>query len=103
MLMGDGGESAPVGTDGHQTANPGGGENYGWRDREGFIQNPTYATTTPTPTPNPPRINPVLDYPRSGTGPIVGTTVTGGYVYRGKQIPGLRGTYIFGDYSGGKI
>jgi hypothetical protein len=26
--------------------------------------------------------------------------VTGGYVYRGADIPGLQGTYIFGDYGG---
>src|SRR5262249_22614734 len=29
--------------------------------------------------------------------------VIGGYVYRGKQIPGLRGIYLFGDYSLKKI
>ncbi|HJT82080.1 MAG TPA: PQQ-dependent sugar dehydrogenase [Chthoniobacterales bacterium] len=103
MFIGDVGQGSREEVDVQQPANPGGGENYGWRDREGFIQNPTYATATPTPTPNPPRVDPILDYPRSGAGPIVGTTVTGGYVYRGRQIPGLRGTYIFGDYSAGKI
>ena len=48
-----------------QPTNPGGGENYGWRDREGFIQNPAYPTPTaaPTPTPNPPRVDPIIDYP----------------------------------------
>jgi hypothetical protein len=103
MLIGDVGQSSREEIDTQQPTNPGGGENYGWRDREGFIQNPTYATTTPTPTPSPPRVDPILDYPRSGGGPIIGTTVTGGYMYRGRQIPGLHGTYLFGDYSAGKI
>ena len=103
MFIGDVGQGSREEIDVQHPTNPGGGENYGWRDREGFMQNPTYATATPTPTPNPPRVNPILDYPRFGGGPIVGTTVTGGYVYRGRQIPELRGTYIFGDYSAGKI
>jgi glucose/arabinose dehydrogenase len=32
-----------------------------------------------------------------------GCAVTGGYVYRGNAIPGLRGTYLFGDYCSGTI
>ncbi|HKX25329.1 MAG TPA: glucose dehydrogenase, partial [Actinomycetota bacterium] len=27
----------------------------------------------------------------------LGSTVIGGYVYRGSAIPGLRGAYLFGD------
>lgn len=30
-------------------------------------------------------------------------SITGGYVYRGKALPGLRGTYVFGDYETGKV
>lgn len=95
MFVGDVGQSTREEVDVQQPSNPGGGENYGWRDREGFIQNPTYATATPTPTPVPPRVDPILDYPRT-----TGRTVIGGYVYRGKQIPALQGTYVFGDYLG---
>jgi hypothetical protein len=29
--------------------------------------------------------------------------VTGGYVYRGEEFPGIEGAYIFGDYCSGKI
>ena len=32
-----------------------------------------------------------------------GCSVTGGYVYRGANIPELYGTYIFGDYCTGRI
>ena len=32
-----------------------------------------------------------------------GCSVTGGYVYRGKNKPELYGRYIFGDYCTGKV
>ncbi len=32
-----------------------------------------------------------------------GCAVTGGYVYRGKGVPALRGFYLFGDFCGGKV
>ena len=32
-----------------------------------------------------------------------GCSVTGGYVYRGNKIKGLKGTYFFGDYCSGNI
>lgn len=101
MFIGDVGQNTREEVDAQEPTNPGGGENYGWRDREGTIENPTYATATPTPTPVPPRVNPIVDYPRSNPGNgVAGRTVIGGYVYRGKQIPALNGTYIFGDYLG---
>lgn len=103
MFLGDVGQDTREEIDVQQATNPGGGEDYGWRDREGLIQNPAYPTATPTPTPSPPRVDPILDYPRSGSGPVVGTTVIGGYIYRGRQIPALQGIYFFGDYSAGKI
>jgi glucose/arabinose dehydrogenase len=103
MFIGDVGQNTREEIDVQESANPSGGENYGWRDREGKIQNPTYATATPTPTPIPPRVDPIFDYPRPSVGAptmISGRTVVGGYVYRGKQIPQLRGTYVFADYLG---
>ena len=97
MLIGDVGQDSREEIDVQQPTNPGGGENYGWRDREGLIQNPAYPTPTasPTPTPNPPRVDPIFDYPHS-----TGRTVIGGYIYRGAQFPALQGTYVFGDYLG---
>jgi glucose/arabinose dehydrogenase len=41
---------------------------------------------------------PVLDYPHD-----FGCSVTGGYVYRGQAIAGLRGTYLFADYCTGRF
>ncbi|MFN2471097.1 MAG: sorbosone dehydrogenase family protein [Gaiellaceae bacterium] len=43
-------------------------------------------------------VQPVHVYGRTG-----GYSVTGGFVYRGSAIPGLRGRYLFGDYGSGKI
>jgi glucose/arabinose dehydrogenase len=65
------------------------GGNYGWRLREG-----THIKTPGDPDPKN-WINPIIDYGRQE-----GISVTGGYVYRGKQIPSLYGKYIFGDLMG---
>ncbi len=70
------------------------GGNYGWRFREGFL--------CFNPSSNCPRaglVDPIIDY-RTG---IDGSSVTGGYVYRGAEIPGLRGRYVFGDFVNGRI
>jgi glucose/arabinose dehydrogenase len=68
------------------------GGNYGWRCFEG-TRNTGMACGSPS---NP--LAPVADYGRS-----VGTTVTGGYVYRGAAYPALVGRYIFGDFGSGRI
>jgi glucose/arabinose dehydrogenase len=91
MFIGDVGQSAREEIDVQQPTNLGGGENYGWRVREGSIQNPAFPGI-----PSPPgAVDPIFDYPRS-----VGRTVIGGYVYRGQQIPNLRGVYVFADFLG---
>ena len=41
---------------------------------------------------------PVTEYGREG-----GCSITGGYVYRGERVPGLYGSYVFGDFCSGKI
>jgi len=68
------------------------GANYGWRCFEG-TRNTGLACGSDTNLQAP-----VVDY-----GHTVGTTVTGGYVYRGSRYPSLRGRYIFGDFGSGKI
>ena len=77
-------------------SNPGGGENYGWRVREGFISTPTVGgSKTAAMT------DPILDYAHSpGITTLAGRTIIGGYVYRGSAIPDLVGTYFFADAEG---
>lgn len=43
-------------------------------------------------------VAPVFEYPHDGR-----CSVTGGYVYRGQQIPALRGAYVFGDFCDGVV
>ncbi|MEY2484774.1 MAG: hypothetical protein QOH39_422 [Verrucomicrobiota bacterium] len=93
LFIGDVGQNTREEVDVQQPTNPGGGENYGWRLREGTISTPGVGGAPP-----PGNVDPILDYGRS-----VGGTVIGGYVYRGSAIPALQGKYIFGDYVAGKI
>jgi glucose/arabinose dehydrogenase len=67
------------------------GANFGWRRLEGgrrFKGSP------------PPRaLGPVHDYVHDGKR----CAVIGGYVYRGSQIRGLQGAYIYGDVCDGRV
>uniref|UniRef100_A0A8D3B917 SRCR domain-containing protein n=1 Tax=Scophthalmus maximus TaxID=52904 RepID=A0A8D3B917_SCOMX len=70
------------------------GGNYGWRAKEGFscydrklCQNSSLDD-----------ILPIFAYPHK-----VGKSVTGGYIYRGCQMPNLNGIYIFGDFMSGRL
>jgi glucose/arabinose dehydrogenase len=97
MFIGDVGQNTREEIDVQEATNPGGGENYGWRLREGSIATPSGNPVVGGPPP-PGNVDPILDYDRS-----TGGTVIGGYVYRGSQIPALQGKYIFGDYLFGRI
>jgi glucose/arabinose dehydrogenase len=81
-----------------QASAAGGGQNYGWRIREGKIQNPAY----PSDPPPVPRVDPFYDYTHNTTtDPFAGHAIIGGYVYRGGNIldhgQSLDGTYFFAD------
>ncbi len=97
MFIGEVGQNTREEVDVQQASNPNGGENYEWRLREGTIATPTGSPVVGgSPPPN--GVEPIIDYPRS-----TGGTVIGGYVYRGRQIPSLSGTYVFGDYLAAKV
>jgi glucose/arabinose dehydrogenase len=74
-----------------QPANSDGGENYGWRLREGLVQTGGGVGGN-KPMDN---VDPVYDYNRDNDA-YGGTVVTGGYVYRGPD-PSLQGQYFFLD------
>jgi glucose/arabinose dehydrogenase len=69
------------------------GGNYGWRIREGFH---AFATNDPPATVK--LIDPVFEYDRK-----LGNSMTGGFVYRGKRLPSLVGTYLCADFTTGRI
>ncbi|MGP1273409.1 MAG: PQQ-dependent sugar dehydrogenase [Phycisphaerales bacterium] len=79
-----------------QPASSTGGEHYGWRCREGSIENPAFSGCTPTPPTG--FTEPIYDYVSVGR-----CSVVGGYVYRGCAIPELEGLYIWGDYCTGEV
>ncbi len=72
------------------------GGNYGWRLKEGtHCYDPSAGCDT-----IPGLIDPVWEYDHGSTG---GCSITGGYVYRGSDIPSLQGKYLYGDYCTGRI
>jgi len=81
-----------------QPADSPGGENYGWRLREGTIATPTpLPPDTPVGGERPPgAIDPIIEYAHTSQTPF--RAITGGYVYRG-PIAELQGLYFFADFS----
>lgn len=74
------------------------GKNYGWRLKEGTFKFNVTGTIDDDLTSLPPGLTPpVLQYDRDE-----GTSVIGGYIYRGRALPALTGKYVFGDYRNGK-
>ena len=79
-----------------QLAGSQGGENYGWRLREGEIATPSVGGDRPNNN-----RDPIYTYLRSGD-EFTGQSVTGGYRYRGPATE-LVGNYFFADFVNGRI
>ena len=71
-----------------------GGENYGWRIMEG----PACFYISHDCNPDGAFILPAIQYSHKE-----GCAVIGGYVYRGKRMPALPGSYLYADFCTGKI
>jgi hypothetical protein len=97
LYIGDVGQGAREEID-VQLASSGGGENYGWRLREGMIQTPAGGIGGAKP---PGAIDPIYDY-LHGSGTTQGNSVTGGIVYRG-PITAMQGHYFFADFVNDRI
>lgn len=69
------------------------GKNYGWNIMEGF-----HCFNPPENCPTEGLTLPVWEYSVAG-----GRSVTGGYVYRGRQLPALQGRYIYADFLSGRV
>jgi glucose/arabinose dehydrogenase len=105
LWIGDVGQSAREEID-FQLGDSEGGENYGWRLREGLIPTPTSGIGGSKPAG---AIDPVWDYRRPNDPTVLpseviftGTTVFGGVPYRGPD-PELQGFYFFGDTSQNRL
>ncbi|KAK1784661.1 hypothetical protein P4O66_003344 [Electrophorus voltai] len=70
------------------------GGNYGWRAKEGFSCYDKKLCLNSSLD----DILPIFAYPHK-----LGKSVTGGYIYRGCQMPNLNGLYIFGDFMSGRL
>jgi glucose/arabinose dehydrogenase len=70
-----------------------GGQNYGWPIMEASHCFPADRQCDQTGL-----TLPLVEYDHA-----LGCSVTGGYVYRGEEYPGLQGVYVFGDFCSGRI
>jgi glucose/arabinose dehydrogenase len=94
LWIGDVGQNAWEEIDFQPASSPG-GENYGWNVYEATHPYPAGSATPPDAAAY---TMPLIEYDRDA-----GTSVTGGYVYRGTAIPGFADTYVYGDFVSGRI
>lgn len=93
MWIGDVGQDAYEEVD-FQSVTSAGGENYGWRCREGLHAYNSSGCAGLT------FVDPIFEMPQSGT---TNCSITGGYVYRGAQYSNLFGLYLHSDFCSGRI
>ncbi len=70
-----------------------GGRNYGWNAYEGSHRFKDGVTA-------PDAVMPVAEYSNTDSN---NCAVTGGYFYRGRDVPDLQGAYVFADYCAGTL
>jgi glucose/arabinose dehydrogenase len=70
-----------------------GGNNFGWPFLEA-----THCFAPAVGCPTAGLVPPILEYAHNPS-----CAITGGYVYRGRKYPDLRGTYFYGDYCSGSV
>jgi len=76
-----------------QPAASAGGENYGWR-----VMEASHCFNPPTGCDQDGLVLPILEYNHD-----LGCAVIGGYRYRGGQVPGIIGRYLYADFCSGTI
>jgi glucose/arabinose dehydrogenase len=80
------------------------GQNFGWSSYEGpehtiATGRSAFSLMSPLLEPTGTVVWPALTYPHQDSN----CAVIGGFVYRGEQLPALRGTYLYGDLCSGRI
>lgn len=71
-----------------------GGRNYGWRNREG-----THLNVETLPPAYLPLTDPIYEYSHAS-----GSSITGGFVYRGSRLGSrMKGRYFFADFISGRV
>ena len=91
LYIGDVGQNAIEEID-FEPADAAGGLNYGWKFKEGTRDD------NGGPPPNFNSVAPVTEYEHSN-----GCSVTGGFIYRGEDLPEFYGVYLYADYCSGKM
>jgi uncharacterized protein (TIGR03437 family) len=92
MFIGDVGQNAREEVN-FQPSNSLGGENYGWRLKEGSLCfNPDRNCELTA------VVDPIFEYNRSE-----GVSITGGRVYQGQNLPSARGVYFVADFGSGNL
>jgi hypothetical protein len=99
IVIGDVGQDAREEVDYAAAPGLGGGANYGWNCREGFLAGPAGDPQCPSPTS--PFVDPIFDYEH--TTPKTVCAITGGYVVRDPGLGELLGRYLYGDYCTGEL
>jgi glucose/arabinose dehydrogenase len=100
MFIGDVGQGAREEVD-FKAAGTGAAGNYGWKIMEGTLCTGNAGNCPPSVPPcNSPSFTlPILEYDHS----LSDCAIIGGYRYRGTQVPGLPGLYLYSDNCTGRI